>query len=95
MTDSNGIDNRLTVTHNAETIQNDGTVTGTGTTQIIASLSEVGQYTVTYTMTDSLNSGIIDQTTITLNVIDPFCAADFSQADLRVLEIDITLSDSE
>ena len=62
VTDSN--DNAydwLTITHTGETFTTSGTstVTGDASTSITAQNSDIGSYTVTYTMTDTSNSNLI------------------------------------
>ena len=63
----------MTVSHTAETFTTSGTstVTGDATTSITAQSSDVGSYTVTYTMADKSNSNVLKTTTVNLKVIDP------------------------
>ena len=76
VTDSN--DNAydyLTVTHTGETFTTSGTstVTGDASTSITAQNSDIGSYTVTYTMTDTSNSNLIQTTTVNLKVTSSSC----------------------
>ena len=73
VTDSN--DNAydyLTVTHTGETFTTSGTstVTGDASTSITAQNSDIGSYTVTYTIADTSNSAIFKTTTVNLRIDD-------------------------
>ena len=69
--DANNLYDYLTVVHKKETFTTSGTstVSADATTVITAQSSDIGTYTVTYTMTDISNSAITQSTTVNLLVI--------------------------
>lgn len=73
--DANNLYDLFTVVHNKETFTTSGTstVSADATTDITAQSSDIGTYTVTYTMTDTANSDLTQSTTVNLIVIEDVC----------------------